>query len=125
MLKKIQRRPLAREQCAGAAGDVADDDARCALIAIEEMEQVIDTRVELCEHFEGHVESGKRARRLRQQCAPRAIALTDDRIGRDVATGQILCQRPVDEIAIIDRVKPGVQRQTRPQRKARPLVCVR
>ncbi len=77
------------------------------------------SRIELDEHFERDIEAGERAGRLDQEGAARPIALADNRVRRDIAAGEILCQRAPHEVAIVARLKPAGRRQTAPRRKGR------
>jgi hypothetical protein len=73
-----------------------------------------DAGVELNEYFKRDVQPCERAWRFREKGSSRAVVLTKDGVGRDVAAVEILFERAAYEVAVLTAVKRLVGRQTQP-----------
>src|SRR5205085_4380378 len=111
------------EKSQRAGNHLGDDVPFRAMIAVVRMNRRVHDRVELHERFNRDVESRNRAGRFGDETTARAVVLTHDGIGGDVALAEIFRKRPPDKLAIGARLELPALRAHRRFRTTWILPC--
>jgi hypothetical protein len=96
-LEQVERDAFGAQQAAGRAGEVGDDDPRRHGGALGDQRRHRHRRIDRGEDGPGDRQAGQDALAFDQQVGPRRPAGPDDRLGRDIAPGQVLGQCHLDD----------------------------